>query len=45
VSESTRNLAGAGAFPFRKIGEVQVRGRHSDTTIYTVDTGELNASH
>ena len=45
VSESTRNLAGAEAFPFRKIGEVQVRGRHSDTTIYTVDTGELNASH
>ena len=45
VSESTRNLAGAEAFPFRKIGEVQVRGRHSDTTIYTVDTGELKASH
>ena len=45
VSESTRNLAGAAMFPFQKIGEVQVRGRHSDTTIYTVDTGELSASH
>jgi adenylate cyclase len=45
VSESTRKLAGAGAFPFLKIGEVQVRGRHSDTTIYTVKTGELNTSH
>lgn len=38
VSESTRELAGAERFPFEKIGEVQVRGRHSDTTIYTVKT-------
>lgn len=38
VSQSTRELAGAERFPFEKIGEVQVRGRHSDTTIYTVKT-------
>ena len=36
VSASTRELAGPERFPFEKIGEVQVRGRHSDTTIYTV---------
>ena len=44
VSESTRNLAGAGSFPFRKIDEVQVRGRHSTTTIYTLNNGEHAAS-
>ena len=37
VSESTYRLAGPERFDFRKIGEVQIRGRHSDTTIYTVD--------
>lgn len=37
VSESTREKAGAGNFPFRRIGEAQVRGRHSSTTIYTID--------
>ena len=37
VSESTRDKAGADGFAFRKIGEVQVRGRHSTTTLYTID--------
>ena len=36
VSASTRELAGPDQFPFEKIGQVQVRGRHSDTTIYTI---------
>ena len=39
VSASTRDLAGPDRFPFKKIGEVQVRGRRSDTTIYTIDKG------
>ena len=39
VSASTRDLAGPDRFPFKKIGEVQVRGRRSDTTIYTIDEG------
>ena len=39
VSASTRELAGPDRFPFKKIGEVQVRGRRSDTTIYTIDEG------
>ncbi len=37
VSERTRELAGAGAFEFREAGEVQVRGRSSDTRIFTVE--------
>lgn len=37
LSESTRDMAGEDNFPFRRIGEVQVRGRHSATTVYTVD--------
>ena len=37
VSASTRELAGPDRFPFKKIGAVQVRGRHSDTIIYTVE--------
>lgn len=36
ISASTYKLAGPDRFPFKKIGEVQIRGRHSDTTIYTV---------
>ena len=40
VSESTRELAGPERFPFKRIGKVQVRGRHSDTTIYTMDEGQ-----
>ncbi|MDJ0957071.1 MAG: adenylate/guanylate cyclase domain-containing protein [Arenicellales bacterium] len=40
VSASTRELAGPDRFPFKKIGEVQVRGRHSDTTIYTINRGQ-----
>lgn len=37
VSASTYALAGPERFAFKKIGEVQIRGRHSDTTIYTVE--------
>jgi adenylate cyclase len=37
LSESTRERAGAENFSFRRIGEVQVRGRHSATTLYTID--------
>jgi adenylate cyclase len=37
LSESTRERAGAENFPFRRIGKVQVRGRHSATTLYTID--------
>lgn len=40
VSASTRELAGPERFPFKRIGEVQVRGRQSDTTIYTIDEGQ-----
>ena len=36
VSASTHELAGPDRFHFKKIGEVQIRGRHSGTTIYTV---------
>lgn len=39
VSQSTRDLAGGEGFGFRKIGQVQVRGRHSETTLYTVENG------
>ena len=37
LSESTREMAGAENFAFRRIGDVQVRGRHSATTVYTID--------
>ncbi len=37
LSENTYRLAGPARFPFRKIGDVQVRGRKANTTIYTVD--------
>lgn len=37
LSESTRQMAGAENFAFRRIGDVQVRGRHSATTVYTID--------
>jgi adenylate cyclase len=38
VSETTAKLAGWECFPFRRLGEVQVRGRTRPTTIYTVET-------
>jgi adenylate cyclase len=38
VSESTAKLAGWDRFSFRRLGEVQVRGRSRATTIYTVET-------
>ncbi len=37
VSESTYRLAGPDRFAFKRIGEVKVRGRQADTTIYMVD--------
>ncbi len=37
VSESTYRLAGPDRFSFNRIGEVKVRGRQADTTIYMVD--------
>lgn len=36
VSETTAELAGWDRFPFKRIGEVQVRGRKTPTTIYTL---------
>jgi adenylate cyclase len=36
VSETTCRLAGMERFPFRRIGEVQVRGRTQPTVIYTL---------
>jgi adenylate cyclase len=38
VSETTAKLAGWERFSFRRLGEVQVRGRTKGTTIYTVET-------
>ncbi len=38
VSETTARLAGWERFSFRRLGEVQVRGRSRPTTIYTVET-------
>ena len=38
VSETTAKLAGWERFSFRRLGEVQVRGRTKATTIYTVET-------
>jgi adenylate cyclase len=37
VSESTARLAGWDRFSFRRLGEVQTRGRSKPTTVYTVD--------
>ncbi|HEX4885300.1 MAG TPA: adenylate/guanylate cyclase domain-containing protein [Casimicrobiaceae bacterium] len=36
VSEATRRAAGADAFPFTPIGEVQVRGRSRPTPVYSL---------
>ncbi len=36
ISESTCELAGPTLFPFKRIGEAQVRGRHTSTTVYTL---------
>lgn len=38
VSETTAQLAGWERFSFKRLGEVQVRGRRTATTIYTVET-------
>lgn len=37
VSEATRVAAGADAYPWRSIGEVQVRGRSRPTPVYALD--------
>ncbi len=37
VSESTYRLAGPDRFSFKRIGEVKLRGRQADTTIYMVN--------
>ena len=39
VSERTRDQAGATAFPFAPIGDVQVRGRSRPTPVYTLREG------
>lgn len=39
ISESTYDLAGPEKFVFKMIGEVKIRGRQSDTVVYTVDSG------
>ncbi len=36
ISESTYRLAGPTRFPFKMIGDVQVRGRRAKTTVYTI---------
>jgi len=38
-SQRTRDLAGAQAFPFRRLGTVTVRGRRRPVTVYTLESG------
>lgn len=37
VSETTADLAGRDRFAFRRLGDVQARGRSTPTTVYTVE--------
>jgi len=37
VSETTVDLIGADRFPFRRIGEVTVRGKHKSAVVYALD--------
>jgi len=40
VSETTVNLIDAERFPFRRIGEVTVRGKHKSAVVYALDVAD-----